>query len=213
MRDPLVKNEHSFYDSVMARVPQEHLDARRRQILDAARRRFIDNGFHATSMQDLLTEADLSAGAVYRYFKGKDDIIAAITSQALDEVGAMFDRLDAAQPPPLDSIVDLVLGTGSSPLDTTPEAARLLVQIWSEALRSPSLTAHLDTVFEGARRVIARLVAQHQRQGLLPADVPPEHIAQVLIAFVDGFMVRRAVSGDADPVAFRQGLRALIAAR
>jgi AcrR family transcriptional regulator len=37
-----------------------------------------DAGFHATSMQDLLREANLSAGAVYRYFKSKDEIIAAI---------------------------------------------------------------------------------------------------------------------------------------
>ena len=60
----------------MPRVTQEHLDARRRQILDAARRRFIKNGFHATSMQDVLTEADLSAGAVYRYFASKSDLYA-----------------------------------------------------------------------------------------------------------------------------------------
>ncbi|MGW9069182.1 helix-turn-helix domain-containing protein, partial [Streptomyces yangpuensis] len=54
----------------MARVSQAHLDARRRQILDGATRCFTRNGFHATSMQDVLKEVDLSAGAVYRYFSG-----------------------------------------------------------------------------------------------------------------------------------------------
>jgi AcrR family transcriptional regulator len=85
----------------MPRRPQEHLDARRRQILDAARRCFVRDGFHATSMQDVLAEAELSVGAVYRYFKGKDDIIAAIVAEALAEVATTFDPDDpgSAAPP------------------------------------------------------------------------------------------------------------------
>lgn len=194
----------------MPRRPQEHLDARRRQILDAARRCFIRNGFHATSMQDLLAEAELSVGAVYRYFKGKDDIIAAIAAEALAEVATAFEAYDPDEPPHLDDIVDLVLKVEKPPLAGSPESARLLVQIWAEALRSPALAAQLTGVMAATRSVIGRLVTRHQERGLLPADVPAEQVADVLIAFVDGFMVQRAVHGHADPVAFRNGLRALM---
>jgi TetR/AcrR family transcriptional regulator, transcriptional repressor of aconitase len=194
----------------MPRRPQEHLDARRRQILDAARRCFIRDGFHATSMQDVLAEAELSVGAVYRYFKGKDDIIAAIVAEALAEVATTFDAYDPDQLPHLDDIVDLVLKAEKPPLAGSPESARLLVQIWAEALRSPELAAQLTGVVAATRGVIGRLVARHQERGLLPADVPAEQVADVLIAFVDGFMVQRAVHGHADPVAFRNGLRALM---
>ena len=48
----------------MARVSQEHLDARRRQILEGAARCFARDGFHSTTMQDILRETGLSAGAV-----------------------------------------------------------------------------------------------------------------------------------------------------
>lgn len=194
----------------MARMPQEHLDARRRQILDAARRCFIRDGFHATSMQDLLAEAELSAGAVYRYFKGKDDIIAAIAAEALAEVATSFDMHDADEPPQLDNIIDLVLQVEKPPLAGSPDSARLLVQIWSEALRSPELAAQLTDVMAASRGILGGLVAQHQKRGLLPDDVPAEQVAAVLIAFVDGFMVQRAVHGHADAVAFRNGLRALM---
>ena len=57
----------------MPRVSDEHLAARRQQILDAARACFLRNGFHATSMQDVIGEAGLSVGAVYRYFKSKNE--------------------------------------------------------------------------------------------------------------------------------------------
>jgi AcrR family transcriptional regulator len=191
-------------------MPQEHLDARRRQILDAARRCFIRNGFHATSMQDVFAEAELSVGAVYRYFKGKDDIIAAIAAEALADVAAAFDARDSDELPHLDDIVDLVLQVEKPPLAGSPESARLLVQIWAEALRSPALAAQLAEVMAGTRTVVGRLVAQHQERGLLPAEVPAEQVASVLIAFVDGFMIQRAVHGNADPAAFRNGLRALM---
>jgi AcrR family transcriptional regulator len=195
----------------MPRRPQQHLDARRRQILDAARHCFIRNGFHATSMQDVLAEAGLSAGAVYRYFKGKDDIIAAIAAEALAEVATRFEAHDGAEEPPgLDDIVDLVLQAEKPPLAGSPESARLLVQIWAEALRAPALASQLTDVKAMTRGVIGQLVTWHQERELLPADVPAEQVADVLIALVDGFMVQRAVHGHADPVAFRNGLRALM---
>ncbi|GAA3469742.1 TetR/AcrR family transcriptional regulator [Nonomuraea roseola] len=196
----------------MARMPKEHLEARRRQILDAARRCFIRNGFHATSMQDVLTEAALSAGAVYRYFESKDDIIAATAAEALAEVASAFEAHDTTEPPDLDNIVDLVLGVERLPLSGSRESAQLLVQVWSEALRSPSLSAKLKEVMAQASGVVGALVAQHQQRGLLPADVPAEHVADVLIALIDGFLVRRAVYGHADSAAFRNGMRALLSA-
>lgn len=194
----------------MARMPQEHLDARRRQILDAARRCFIRNGFHATSMQDVLAEAGLSVGAIYRYFKGKDDIIAAIAAEALAEVATAFATYDGDEPPPLDDIVDLVLQVEKPPLAGSPESARLLVQIWSEALRSPALATQLADVMAGARDVVGGLVVRHQERGLLRADIPAEQVARVLIALVNGFMVQRAVFGLDDAVGFRNGLLALM---
>ncbi|WP_220448150.1 TetR/AcrR family transcriptional regulator [Nonomuraea diastatica] len=199
-------------------MPKEHLEARRRQILDAARRCFIRNGFHATSMQDILAEADLSAGAVYRYFKSKDDIIAATASEAVAELAATFEADESATPPGLDDIVDVVLQVGRPPLSGSRESAQFLVQVWAEALRSPPLRTKLQTVMKEARRVVGGLVARHQRHGLLSGDVPAEQVAEVLMALVDGFLVSRAVYGHddqdslADSAAFRNGLRALMSA-
>src|SRR3954462_1611376 len=68
--------------SFMPRVTQAHLDARRQQILDAARARFATHGFARTSMTDLVEASGLSVGAIYRYFKGKDEIVAAICEQS-----------------------------------------------------------------------------------------------------------------------------------
>ncbi|WP_030316411.1 helix-turn-helix domain-containing protein [Streptomyces sp. NRRL B-3229] len=62
---------------------------RRRQTLDGATLCFARNGFHATSVQDVLKEVDLSAGAVYRYFSGKEELIRARIVGEYQDAGMM----------------------------------------------------------------------------------------------------------------------------
>ena len=82
----------------MPRVTQQHRDERREQILAAARRCFLRDGFHGTSMHDLFAEADLSSGAVYGYFASKDDVIVAIAEENLQDVVAMIHVVAMKQP-------------------------------------------------------------------------------------------------------------------
>src|SRR5439155_27220533 len=81
----------------MPRVSEAHLAARRQQILDAALTCFRRNGFHTTSMHDVIAEAGLSVGAVYRYFRSKNEIIAAIVDGYAREVGATLSAVAAGR--------------------------------------------------------------------------------------------------------------------
>ena len=51
---------------------------RREQILDAAQSVFARFGFERARMDDIVQESGLSKGALYWYFKGKDEIIQAL---------------------------------------------------------------------------------------------------------------------------------------
>ena len=70
----------------MPKVSHEYRAERRAHILAAARRCFVRDGFHGTSMQDLVDEAGVSSGAVYRYFPSKDAVIETIAAENLDQV-------------------------------------------------------------------------------------------------------------------------------
>src|SRR5271166_1320158 len=82
----------------MPKVTDQYRDARRDQILSAAKRCFLRDGFHATSMQDLFAEAGLSSGAVYRYFASKDEVIIAIAEENMLDVVAMVHDVACRQP-------------------------------------------------------------------------------------------------------------------
>ncbi len=59
--------------------PREDVsEERKEQILDAATEVFAQKGFDKARMDDIVEETGLSKGALYWYFKSKDDIIFAI---------------------------------------------------------------------------------------------------------------------------------------
>ncbi len=195
----------------MPRVSQEHLDARRRQILDAARRCFVRNGFHATSMQDVLQEAGLSAGAVYRYFPGKNDIVEAIAADALGQIREAFEAIIEADPPPPVDQAFVALATEIQRRDDDYGLARIAIQIWGEAVRSPELAERVRHLMVSLRDLGARLVRTYQDRGEIGADVPAEQIAPILIGLLPGFMLQHALFHDVDATMMGPAIRSLVA--
>jgi AcrR family transcriptional regulator len=173
----------------------------------------VRNGFHATSMQDVLVEANLSAGAVYRYFRGKDEIIAAIAGETVAEVaGALDAAFGADDPPPLDEVLGAAF-LAIERVDAEQGFARLALQVWGEAVRSPALTEMIRGEVPRLRDTLTRLIRVYQDRGLMAADAPAEQVAQVLVGLLPGFVVQHALLGDIDPAAFRAGLRTLLTTR
>ena len=91
--------------------------------------------------------------------------------------------------------------------------AKLALQVWSEAVRSPALAGILKGEIARVRASLARLVGTYQDRGLMAADAPPEQVARVLIGLLPGFVLQHALLGDVDPAAFRSGLRTLLTTR
>ncbi|MBO1332384.1 TetR/AcrR family transcriptional regulator [Streptomyces sp. VRA16 Mangrove soil] len=199
----------------MARVSQEHLDARRRQIMDGAALCFARNGFHATSMQDVLKEVGLSAGAVYRYFGGKEELIHAIVTEVLDEVRTVYeDAAGQTPPPPPHELLGKVLGDvhGLRPglvADGAPVFARLMVQVWTETLRDPRLAQVIQEGFGKVHAAWVRIVEAYREAGMIRADADPAAVATTLIAAAQGFIAQQAIFGSVPLDALERGVRDL----
>lgn len=61
-------------------------DATRRAILDSALTLFEANGFHATSVQAVAEDADVTKGAFYHHFGSKDELVHIIHGELLDHM-------------------------------------------------------------------------------------------------------------------------------
>jgi AcrR family transcriptional regulator len=161
-------------------------------------------------MQDIFAESGLSAGAVYGYFAGKDDLIGAIIEEVLGEIVAALDTLtDSQEPPQLHGVLAQVLQV----LDRPPhgsELARLAVQVWAEAGHNPELNARLSDHYRQMRDRFTTLVQRYQRDGTLDRDLSAPHLAQVLTAVGPAFLSQRALLDDVSADTFTRGLCGLL---
>ncbi|TDC87126.1 TetR/AcrR family transcriptional regulator [Actinomadura sp. 7K507] len=193
----------------MPRVSEEHLERRRRQIVDAARACFIRKGVHATSMQDIFAESGLSAGAVYRYFRSKNEIIEANISTVIGDIHEFFRELSRSDPlPPLDEVAERLavkvvdLSGENGPLRLAPEA-------WALAMHDPEIATYVAANVTGLRETWTSYMARLVEAGFLPADTDVVAVGKTLFALVPGFLVQRLVLGDFSPEELRRGVRAL----
>jgi AcrR family transcriptional regulator len=192
------------------RVSDEHLAARRQQILDAARRCFLRDGFHNTSMQNVIAEAGLSVGAVYRYFPSKNDLITSIAEAVIGGADEIFTELAGMDPPlPLVDALDRALAYADT--QTGDDGVLpIAIQVWAESLRDPSLAEFVAAKYTGFRNHFGTLVRHAQRAGQLPADADPDAVAAALFGMVPGYFTQRILTGSPDRHTYLAGVRTLL---
>src|SRR5882757_157356 len=115
----------------MPKVSEQHREARRDQIIDAAIACIAAKGFHRTSMADIIAESGLSAGAIYLQFSSKQDIALAVGKRILGNRMSEVDTLlsTGALPRPSELLRLMTSGLTRELRDT-----RMLVQVWGEAI-------------------------------------------------------------------------------
>jgi AcrR family transcriptional regulator len=71
--------------STFLQLKEKERAYRRDLILDAAMRLFTNRPFHEIGMRDIAEEAGISPASIYRYFTSRDDILAEILGQEVQE--------------------------------------------------------------------------------------------------------------------------------
>jgi TetR/AcrR family transcriptional regulator, transcriptional repressor of aconitase len=184
----------------MPKVTSEYRAERRAHIMAAARRCFVREGFHASSMQDLVEEAGMSSGAMYRYFASKDAVIEAIAADNLDQVVAVLARAigDGASPQAaIATVLEFVtIRHGEDGF------AAIAVLVWSEALRNPTLAAYLRDAIAAAWATLSEdghAATEGGVNGTRAGDDAhggPTGLADVLLCVLPGYLMRLALGGS-----------------
>lgn len=190
----------------VARIADPALaDRRRRQIMDAAIACFRRRGFHQATMQEICAEAQISAGALYRYFGSKAEIIGAIAEDHRGESDVAFLRaaeqhgfLEAMSIAARNFIKKFADGDGP-----------LIADIMGETLRDESIASVLRSSDQRSVKLFATAVAAAQRRGEIDPALNPENTANTLFALIEGIGLRRAFQGNTDTEAAITQFRAI----
>lgn len=114
--------------------------ARRRQIFQATATVFARQGYHGARMDDIVKESGLSKGALYWYFKNKEELATGLVHQMLSAEKQGMDELMAAPRPAAERLEELVRGFARE-LTKDPEKAPLALELLSLAQNIPDIRA------------------------------------------------------------------------
>jgi AcrR family transcriptional regulator len=191
------------------RVSADHLLARREQILTAARACFLTKGLHNTSMQDLIQEAGLSVGAVYRYFKSKNEIINAIASSVAGGIQQRIDEVAAERLPLADSL-DKILAELERQIEPGGNLP-IALQVWAEATLDPTIGEIVRERYEGLRTSVRAVVVHAVASGELPPDADVDAVTAAFYSLIPGYALQRVLTGAPDRASYLAGVRVLLA--
>ena len=195
----------------MPKVTDAHLEARKEQIVDAAFLCFARKGFHLTTMQDICGEADLSSGAIYRYFASKEEIIrsACDASQSATNVELLGRALDE---PDTRHMLQALTKAFFSHFEARDADIlnRAILQLWAETAVNGPVKDSYEVRYQGTREGVLGVVREAQRRGDFNGYLDPESVVSALFALYDGFRLQKANNPSIDTQAYVHVVEALL---
>jgi AcrR family transcriptional regulator len=194
----------------MPKVKPETSMARRDEILEAAEICFARQGFHQTTMRDIIRQSGLSAGCIYGHFAAKEELIEAIGERRHARDTALLSSDDET----MDPVATLRAIARNFLNDLLKEdglrTRRLRLQLWAEALRSKQVRAQVTTGIHAPLSAIIKLLQRAQRLELVDKEIDPAIMARTIVAMFQGFVLQRLWGERFEAVAAFEGLEALL---
>jgi AcrR family transcriptional regulator len=159
-------------------------DARRQQIVEAARAHFFSHGFRSVTMDDLAKELGISKKTLYAHFPGKIALLEAVLADKFAGVEAKLNESARAHPHDFPAALHELLANTQRELDEIkPPFVRDMRQ------KAP----HVFKIIERRRaalfeRFFGQLIREGQRTGMVRKDVPAKLIIEILLGIVQAIM-------------------------
>ncbi|MCB1626200.1 MAG: TetR/AcrR family transcriptional regulator [Xanthomonadales bacterium] len=190
---------------------QQRALAQRNRILDAAQQCFSENGFHGASMANIAETAQMSPGLIYRYFKGKSELIHGIVSRQIELIAEDLETFKSSASEAARHIAERFKEVVSSPKRrTTPSRLlepALILEIVAESGRDPVIASALDELDTYVDKALSGWLALPQGDG--DRGVPPDQLAArtlILRSLLDGLKMRQARYPELDEQLLHQAL-------
>jgi AcrR family transcriptional regulator len=197
------------------KVTPEHSEARRQQILLAACICMSKKGFRQTSMQEICRTAKLSPGAVYTYFKSKEDILRTLAAEGVEYSSQLLADMATAKElrPAIRRFFEFLRECDRQNESQIPEELdlqRLKVGLWAEAVQDPKIGKLVEKQAEAFTKPATTLVRRAQRNGEVRRGIDPKSVTHVLGSLWEGLTLQRALDPDMDPDRYMEAVYALI---
>jgi AcrR family transcriptional regulator len=163
---------------------------RRNHVLVSAWKCFSRQGFHATSMDDVIAETGMSSSSVYRYFRGKEELIDAAAEESLSRTYLLLTELTSHDPVPSPAeTLAAMLNTLRERQQGDYDLTKISMTAWAEALRRPAMHDFAYHFYAKVTGAFTALAQRWKSAGLLPQDADPAALASFFVTLMPGLIV------------------------
>jgi AcrR family transcriptional regulator len=164
------------------KVTEEHLEARRAQILAGARSAFAKHGYDGATVPRLEEATGLSRGAIFHYFPGKRDLFVAVAVDA----NRHFVELIASG-----GLADALREIAGE----DPEFLAVLIETHSRMRHDEDFVRSMTEASEELGPPLEAWFRDAQKTGVLRDDIEWSHLARFATLVTNGLALRVA-GGD-----------------
>ncbi len=182
----------------MPKVSDSHIQNRKEQILRAADVCFLRNGFFNTTIADISGEAGLSTGAVYNYFKGKNDIMLALSrwiNKEKEELFSLVERIESAREALL-KVINYFLSIYS--VWAAKYYGHIDLELYVESLRDERIRDVYKKSHARFLEVFETIIEKGQKAGEIRSDVDRKLIALHILVFMIGAVMKIRINPEQD---------------
>jgi len=145
-------------------MDQTKQDLRKDQILNAALTVLVQNGYEGSRMDDVVSESQLSKGAIYWYYKSKKAMYLDLVNFWVIRYSATINHLvenDQSAPDQLKSLFNYFIDQ----YESDPDPFIALTEFWSMAQKDDDFRAKLQKVYSQFLEVLEKIVAKGVKDG------------------------------------------------
>ncbi|MGB3476880.1 MAG: TetR family transcriptional regulator [Mycobacterium sp.] len=164
----------------MAESTDRRADATRQQIIRAAAHQFAQRPFHDVGLDDILSEAELTKGAMYFHFRSKHALALAVIDEQLARTGTAIRGLVDRKLSGLETMLDV--GYLMAVEDLTSDSARAMLHLLPVVGGAEGLQA---TVLNNAIQALSVVTERAISEGDV-LDRDPQDVARMMVALYLG---------------------------
>ncbi len=143
----------------MPKVIPQYKEEAKEKIIQSAIAVFSEKGYRQTTMEDIAKKVGVSRGALYLYFKSKDDLLYAIIQRWDQTMKSFLPNADAGKEiqKNLQGILDNV---ASDPLGR----AGFILEIVAEASRNPTIRKPLSEAYQRNLKTVSGFISEQSKK-------------------------------------------------
>jgi AcrR family transcriptional regulator len=165
-------------------------EIRRAEISQALYRCIVKRGYSSTTVRDIAKEAGMRSGLIHHYFTSKDEILAIVTQDLVEQGRKRVLRLlEEEKERDLSERLRLGIDFLFLELAGDRDLVKVFHELWNLAVHDEALRRSLSSFYRQCRKSIASMIEEYLRENAVP-EAQAKDLAAFLVSASEGASIQ-----------------------